>query len=188
MTPEAIDAALNYISVSMYYYKLPEVFQEKFKELIDAKLITAIALSDILIGMKYLDINANINKGYEAKYFGRIISVNCYELLNNNSKYVMSNAVVKYRNIPEIKQHIKEFDTHKKTSDLFFNKHKNKLYEIRNSSLCHRDNSNGIEQIKYIDSMSLDYIASVADEVIELNINLMDSYAKLMDLLLKQSY
>lgn len=154
----------------------------------DAKLTSAISLLDVLISMKYLDINAKEKKPYESKYFGRILAINCHELLNNNEKYLANNAIKDYLHIPELKEVIGNVVACRKKCNVFFGKNKVKLLEIRNNSICHRDNSSGIEQIRYIDGLSLDYIASVGGETIELSLHLMDAYTKLMDLLLKRFY
>src|ERR1700733_6414688 len=130
MTPEAIDAAIEYVSALIFYENAPEEFKSKFIGVMDAKLTTAISLLDVLISLKYLDINAKEQKAYESKYFGRILAINCHELLSNNEKYLANNATKEYKNIVKVKEEIEKVMINKKQCNVFFKKHQTKLLEI----------------------------------------------------------
>lgn len=55
---------------------------------LDKGLYNALNLTDLIIGLKYLDLSARIDNQLETNYFARIVAIHSHEILNSLDKVI----------------------------------------------------------------------------------------------------
>jgi len=131
----------------------------------------SIALADLMVGLKYLDVSNAVDNKFEANHFARGVSVTCYELLNHKEKIIgetIYKTVAKSVGIIELTPIVEA----KKILKLITKEHFQTLKHIRNDLYGHR-HENGYE-------MSLAMLSIDNFEVYKIGKSIFDSYFKLL--------
>ncbi len=106
----------------------------------DKSLYCAIASSDLIVGLKYLDCSNALNNGYEANYFARAVAHSVYEILNHQGNIIDKSIAVILRDKLGGNAFIAIEECSKKLKKV--NKdHFNYLKHIRNNLFGHRNES-----------------------------------------------
>lgn len=131
----------------------------------------SIALADLMVGLKYLDISNAVKNQFEANHFARGVSVTCYELLNHKEKIIgekIYKTVSEVVDSDELASIVEAKNCLKKITKDYFSK----LKHIRNDLYGHR-HENGYE-------MSLAMLNIDNFEIYEIGKSIFDVYFKLL--------
>lgn len=138
----------------------------------------AISLSDLNIGLKYLDISEALSNGYEANHFARSVALVSYELINHQNKITGQEvaALVLYKlgneGLSEIKLYSKEL---KKVTK----EHHGSLNYIRNNLIGHRT-ENGMEMAEGMLNINHKEIYFIGKQIFGIYFKLLRSYSELL--------
>ena len=64
----------------------------------EKSMYIAICLSDLIIGLKYLDVSKALKNGYETSYFSRNVAHMSYELINHQEKIIDTDVAKTIKN------------------------------------------------------------------------------------------
>jgi hypothetical protein len=137
----------------------------------EKSMYIAICLTDLIIGLKYLDVSSALKNGYETNYFSRNVALISYELINHQEKKVGADVAKTIINkigneaLSEVKGCTKELKAVKK-------EYHKKLNFIRNNLFGHR-NANGSE-------MASAMLAIDAGEIYKIGKQIFDVYTKVI--------
>lgn len=131
----------------------------------------AISSSDLIIGLKYLDVSNAVKNGYETNYFSRNVAHISYELINHQEKIVgqdVSKAITKQVGV----EALSEFKNCTKELKSVTRKYHKKLNYIRNKLFGHRT-ANGSE-------MAMSMLEIDASEIYDIGKRIFDAYIKVL--------
>ena len=131
----------------------------------------AISSSDLIIGLKYLDISNAVKNGYETNYFSRNVAHISYELINHQKK-IVSQDVSKAITMQIGVEALSEFKNCTKELKSVTRKYYKKLKYIRNKLFGHRT-ANGSE-------MAMSMIEIDAIEIYNIGKRIFDAYIKVL--------
>ena len=130
----------------------------------------AISASDLIIGLKYLDVSNAVKNGYETSYFSRNVAHISYELINHQEKIVGQDVAKAITNQIGDKA-LKEFKKCNKELKNVTRKYHKKLKYIRNQLVGHRT-ANGYE-------MAMSMLEIDAGEIYNIGKRIFDTYNKI---------
>lgn len=138
----------------------------------------AISLSDLNIGLKYLDFSEALSNGYEANHFARNVALISYELINHQQKITgqeiaaLISEKLGNEGLAEVKLYSKELKSVKKENHV-------KLNYIRNNLMGHRTES-GMEMVKGMLNINHKEIYHIGKQVFGVYLKIFCAYSELL--------
>ena len=147
-TIQSYDYLINRINITTRNLKAHRVILDKEEHkylypVYEKAMYLCIALADLMVGLKYLDVSNAVKNEYEANYFARGVAAICYELINHQEKIIGEKI---YKTVTENigSDSLSEIVTSKKRLRRITKEHFQILKHIRNNLYAHR-NDNGYE-------------------------------------------
>jgi hypothetical protein len=131
----------------------------------------AISASDLIIGLKYLDVSNAIKNGYETNHFSRNVAHTSYELVNHQEKIVgkeVSTVIINHIGV----EALSEFKNCTKDLKSVTRQYHKKLNDIRNKLVGHRT-PKGSE-------MAISMLEIDAGEIYNIGKRIFDAYNKVL--------
>ncbi|MCX5846586.1 MAG: hypothetical protein NTW12_09580 [Deltaproteobacteria bacterium] len=144
----------------------------------EKSMYIAICLSDLIIGLKYLDVSNALKNGYETSYFSRNVAHMSYELINHQEKIVGTEVAKTIKNrigdaaFSEFKGSAKELKDVKK-------EYCKKLNYIRNNLFGHRT-ANGSEMAAAMLEIDAAEIYKIGKQIFDVYIRVIVAYVNLL--------
>ena len=144
----------------------------------EKSMYIAISLSDLIIGLKYLDVSNALKNGYETSYFSRNVAHMSYELINHQEKIVGTEVAKTIKKrigdaaFSEFKGSAKELKNVKK-------EHYKKLNYIRNNLFGHRT-ANGSEMAVAMLKIDAAEIYKIGKQIFDVYIKVIVAYVNLL--------
>jgi len=135
----------------------------------EKSMYIAICLSDLIIGLKYLDVSSALENGYETNYFSRNVALISYELINHKNKMVGPDVAKTITNQIGVEA-LSELNSCTKGLRVVIKNYHEKLNNIRNNLFGHRI-ANGSE-------MATAMLAIDAGEIYKIGKQIFDVYFK----------
>ena len=158
-----VNSLVNYISISGRNNAIATS---------DFELHICLTLLDLQAGMKHLKISTTVGNQFEANYFARILSLNCYELMNGvNEKMAIE---LKKLQKSEEKPFLNKIINKRKELGQLKRIHGDYLKEIRVNIIAHRKDKSGIEQNKQMLELDVYKIDLIASSVSEIYVSIME--------------
>ena len=137
----AIDRVNKVIKSLKAYPRILDQEENKYLHpVFDKALYNALTASDLIVGLKYLDVSNAMKNGYEANYFARTVAHCAYEVLHYKHKLIGKDAatILKSRLGDAALKSVKESIANLKSVQ---KDHFEKLDFIRNNLFGHRNES-----------------------------------------------
>ncbi|WP_136798320.1 hypothetical protein [Desulfosediminicola ganghwensis] len=138
----------------------------------------AISLTDLIVGLKYLDVSRSVNNEYEANYFARNVAHMSYELINHQDK-IIGEEIAKITNETIGPDPLKELKNIIKKLRLITSHHFNCLKGIRNNLYGHRI-ENGSTMAKSMLEIDNRKIYKIGDDIFKVYFELLQKYVILI--------
>lgn len=160
----------------------PEILNEernhKFHFILNRMLHNSLVVSDILVGLKYLDLSNVLNDGIERAYFARIVALNSYEILINSSRLTGN------KDVKEILKQINDnkIDEELKQAKIKIQSLKGEekyLKEIRTNIIAHKD-ENPFTQIHVFQDLDPKKIFTIGNSIFNLHLELNKVFLKIL--------
>lgn len=160
----------NIQGLKVYPKILNEERNHKFHFILNKMLHNSLVVSDILVGLKYLDLSNVLNNGIERAYFARIVALNSYEILINSGRLTGNRDVkeiLKQINDNEIDEQLKQL----KIKIQALKDEEKYLKEIRTNIIAHKD-ENPFTQIQVFQELDPKKIFTVGNNIFKLHLEL----------------
>jgi len=160
----------------------PKILSEdknlKFHPVFEKMLFNTLSVSDLIIGLKFLDLSVHLQNEIESIYFSKIIALNSYEMIIESGKFTGNKDVKQIFldvNNAELNSRLKEIKI-----ELGQTKSNQKyLKNIRINIIAHKD-ENPFNQILTIQKIDFKKIYDIGNELFKTHLKL---FMLFMDLL-----
>jgi len=138
----------------------------------------AIAASDLIICLKYLDVSNAVRNGYETNYFARNVAHISYELINHKQKIIGEEVAKTIMNKIGVEALV---ELKKCTNQLkaVTKKHHKKLNYLRNNLFGHRT-ANGSEMATSMLEVDAREIYNIGKQIFDVYMNVFAEYITLL--------
>lgn len=168
----------NIKGLKVYPKILSEDKNHKFHPVFEKMLYNALSVSDLIIGLKFLDLSVHLQNQIESIYFSKIIALNSYEMIIESQRFTgskdvkhifldVSNSELNNR-LKEIKKDLNQAKINQKY-----------LKKIRNNIVAHKD-ENPFNQILATQKLEFEKIYNIGNELFKTHLKL---FMLFMDLL-----
>ena len=137
----------------------------------------SIALTDLMVSLKYLHISSVSKNEYETNYFARSVAVTCYELINHQEKIVGKEI---YKTVAKNvgSESLSEIIAAKKQLGKITKEHFQVLKNIRNNLYAHR-HGNGYEMAIAMLNIENTMIYKIGKDIFDIYLILLNNYVQL---------
>ncbi|SEH41021.1 hypothetical protein [Chryseobacterium culicis] len=160
----------NIKGLKIYPKILNEERNHKFHLILNKMLHNSLVVSDILVGLKYLDLSNVLNNSIERAYFARIVALNSYEILINSGRLTGNKDVkeiLKQINDNKIDEELKQI----KIKIQALKEDEKYLKEIRTNIIAHKD-ENPFTQIQVFQDLEPKRIFTIGNSIFKLHLEL----------------
>lgn len=168
----------NIKGLKIYPKILNEERNHKFHFILNKMLHNSLVVSDILVGLKYLDLSNFLNNGIERAYFARIVALNSYEILINSGRLTGNRDVkeiLKQINDNELEEQLKQV----KIKIQALKGEERYLKEIRTNIIAHKD-ENPFTQIQVFQNLEAKRIFTIGNNIFKLHLELNKVFLKVL--------
>ena len=168
----------NIKGLKIYPKILNEERNHKFHFILNKMLHNSLVVSDILVGLKYLDLSNFLNNGIERAYFARIVALNSYEILINSGRLTGNRDVkeiLKQINDNELEEQLKQV----KIKIQALKGEERYLKEIRTNIIAHKD-ENPFTQIQVFQNLEAKRIFTIVNNIFKLHLELNKVFLKVL--------
>lgn len=138
----------------------------------------AISLSDLNIGLKYLDVSETLKNGYEANHFARSVALISYELINHQQKIVGQDvAALVFEKLGD--DGLSKIKLYSKELKGITKEHHERLNFIRNNLVGHRT-ENGMEMANGMLNINHQEIYYIGKQIFGVYLKLFGAYFELL--------
>lgn len=138
----------------------------------------AISLSDLNIGLKYLDVSETLKNGYEENHFARSVALVSYELINHQQKIVGQDvAALVLEKLG--REGLSQIGLYSKELKGVTKEHHERLNYIRNNLVGHRT-ENGMEMAEGMLKINHQEIYHIGKQVFSVYLKLFGAYSELL--------
>lgn len=137
---------------------------EEHDRIADIQLNIMLTQVDIVIGIKNTRYNQWSDKEFEAKYFARILALNCYEIFMYNMK-IFDLPLNKYRSDIKTSLIMRSIDLHRKMLKEIYKQENHFLYDIRHNLIAHRKGT-AFNQNKSTKDIDIDRVLAISSAVL----------------------
>lgn len=168
----------NIKSLKIYPKILNEERNHKFHFIFNKMLHNSLVVSDILVGLKYLDLSNVLNNSIERAYFARIVALNSYEILVNSGRLTGN------REVKGILQQINNTKINEKLKLIrikiqALKEDEKYLKEIRTNVIAHKD-EDPFTQIHVFEGLDPKKIFTIGNSIFDLHRDLNDVFLKIL--------
>ena len=169
----------NIKGLKIYPKILNEERNHKFHLIFDKMLHNSLVVSDILVGLKYLDLSNVLNNSIERAYFARIVALNSYEILINSGRLTGNRDVkeiLKQINDNELEEQLKQV----KIKIQALKDEERYLKEIRTNIIAHKD-EDPFTQIQVFQDLDPKRIFTTGNSIFNLHLELNNFFLKILN-------